>query len=159
MFDPGNAKKFEAELVAWDARHRDLRTEREHELRRIVWVIDEQARFKGAGDPFVMLAIAFHESRINPHTKDGRRGELGMFQVTRGIIHPMLARASDEELRDLEVNTSIAARRLADCYRLAGGNLHDTLRRWNGGGPKARAYARKVIATLKRIQQFKEVRT
>ena len=96
-------------------------------------------------DPALILAIIGVESSWRPWAV-GAAGEVGLCQV-----RPDLHGASAAELVNIDDNVATAAKVLRQCFVRSGGDVLRAVARYNGAGPTARRYARKVLVERKRI--------
>ncbi len=134
------------------------RTEREAELARISRALTLAAAEQIPPlDPLVLLAVCWHESRLNPATVNGKRGEVGMCQLRRMALPMRFRDVSDEALRNIEAQAFHAARYFATFCVRSGWTVRRSLTRWNGAGMKARRYASRVLATLATLERFRAV--
>lgn len=101
-------------------------------------------------DPRVVLAIAWEETRTNTSpTVRGAAGEVGRFQLA-----PATARRYCKGLDVRLYHQNVACffrvfRRLQDEFDLPGLLPVNAIRRYNGSGPKARAYTERVLKTAR----------
>ena len=96
-------------------------------------------------NPALILAIVGVESSWRPWAV-GAVGEVGLCQVRPGMHG-----ASAAELMLPDGNIATAAGVLRRCFARAGGDPTRAVARYNGAGPAAERYAKKVLAEHRRI--------
>lgn len=96
-------------------------------------------------DPTLLLAIVGVESSWRPWAV-GTVGEVGLCQV-----RPDLHGVSETALADPAVNIRVAGRVLRQCLARTGGDVARAVARYNGRGPAADDYARRVLEERERL--------
>lgn len=99
-------------------------------------------------DPRIVATTVYRESDCYAEAL-GSSGEIGLGQVhprvwvatlvKKGILH------HQEDLWDPQTNLRATAFILACLHRRSAGDLEQVFRRYNGSGPKARAYAKEQL--------------
>jgi hypothetical protein len=101
----------------------------------------EAAARKYGIPPDILKAVAYKESGWNPNAVGDGGKSFGMMQIYTAA-HPDYDVARGKA--DPSYNIEYAARMLAGLYKQTG-NWHDAVRRYNGSGPMAEAYANDVF--------------
>ena len=103
-------------------------------------------------DPRVVLAMAWEETRSNvsPAVR-GKAGEIGRFQLSRAV-----ARRYCPDLRIERYHDNVRCYMRTMSYYMVELDLPgllpvNAIERYNGRGPKARAYRERVLATVRRL--------
>ena len=114
----------------------------------------DSAAAEFAVDPWLVAATVYRESGCDV-TALGSSGEIGLGQVNPKVWPSTLVQAGVirqvRDLWDAATNLRATAFILAGLHRETGGDVFETFRRYNGSGPKARAYAREQVAVFVRI--------
>jgi hypothetical protein len=95
--------------------------------------------------PYLLAAIACVESDFRPQAIGDRGKAYGMFQVW-----PSIWGWNGDSVESQAMHAERILSRL-----LAGRRTIHGVQHWNGGGPQARQYARRVIAIAKYIESIK----
>jgi len=94
--------------------------------------------------PALLSAVVTHESTCNPKAL-GSSGEIGLTQIHPKVWSETLVKEGfirqSQDLWDPETNLRCAAFILQGHLQRTNGNIWKTLRKYNGSGPMARAYA------------------
>lgn len=100
-------------------------------------------------NPRMLALTVYRESRCDASAL-GRAGEIGLGQVNPTVWGATLTREgiidSVDDLYDPEVNLHAVAFILGEMDRMADGDTLESIRRYNGSGPRARRYAREQSA-------------
>lgn len=140
-------ERAKAEERAW--------SDQERRLARLCTIIETQARAHGV-DSMLLLGMAFRESTLNPSAL-GKDGEVGLFQLRLPVVRklrPIYVGLTAKQLLEPGLNTAIAAWYLADLIARKH-SVRAALVRYNGSGPRARRYAKRVLATLESLREFR----
>lgn len=110
------------------------------------WYLQRQAERAGLPRE-VLWAVAWQETRANldPRVR-GPHGERGRFQIMAATARRWCA---DLDIRTYKANVQCAVRILTRLQAEHG--IVEAVRRYNGSGPRSRAYLAEVMQTVGRI--------
>jgi len=95
-------------------------------------------------NPRVLALTVYRESKCDAKAL-GFSGEIGLGQIYPAVWTSTLAERgiinTKDDLWDSKTNLNATAFVLSESYRYASGNSLETLRRYNGSGPRAQKYA------------------
>lgn len=102
-------------------------------------------------DPAILAVTVYRESGCDP-AAIGSSGEIGLGQINPKVWSSELKAQgiikTKNDLKDAKINLRASAYVLAKMLRTSKGDTHGMFRRYNGSGPKARAYAQAQVKAL-----------
>lgn len=102
-------------------------------------------------DPMILAVTVYRESGCDPNAI-GSSGEIGLGQINPRVWSSELKAQgiikTKNDLKDARINLRASAYVLAKMLRASKGDTRSMFRRYNGSGPKARAYAQAQVKAL-----------
>ena len=166
-WEPNGMTRHELQQFLYDRIKRKLgfpREIRQHINAWVNWFVD--AGIKHGVDPDLLVAVAIHETKLQPFAV-GSKGELSMLQLMTRYENGNVSEfgetrfATDASYREhcksergfcQGTAIRLAAKKLAD-YRNACGSVEGALSKYNSGSCRARPqYARRVLALQRKLE-------
>ena len=118
--------------------------------KEIVKAIIEESSYYDDISFRVVLAIAKIESNFDPLVV-GKAGEIGLMQIYTKMCFGI--KADETKLFNIQYNISFGICILHNKLRIAGNDIIKAIELYNGSGPEARKYVKKVLNTLNKINK------
>lgn len=95
-------------------------------------------------EPDIAIKVMQAESSCRVNADSGK-GDIGLFQIRRGVATVGVSRKSDEQLQRPRLNIKLGVRRLARAKRICGGTPENWLSNYSGLKCGSSRYSRRVI--------------